>query len=963
MSANIAGMNPAPTSPKKVYVPAVGPRLRRLFHVVLALVALLGANSIYLVSVTILNCFTQREYQNYFYQYMFLTHLVLGILLIGPLVVFGTLHMVASWHRRNRRAVRIGYALFVISLLVLVSGILLMQVEGIELKDPLVRSIMYWLHIAAPVGSVWLYWLHRLAGPRIKWRIGGYYALGTTIVVAGMVWLQAQDPRQWFQEGPKEGEQYFRPSLVTTATGKFIPARTLMMDQYCEKCHSDAYQGWFHSAHRFSSFNNPAYLASVRETRAFSLKRDGNVKAARWCAGCHDPVPFFSGAFDSPDYDDVNDPTAHAGITCTACHAITSVDSTKGNADFTIEEPLHYPFAYSENPFLQFINQQLVKAKPAFHKRTFLKPFHRTAEFCSTCHKVHLPEELNHYKFLRGQNHYDTYLLSGVSGHGARSFYYPDVAKTNCADCHMPLQESNDFGAKLFADANSRSIHDHLFPAANTALPYLRNDAEIVRVHEEFLKGSMRVDLFGIKDEMKVDGTLHAPLRPRVPVLQPGRSYLLETVVRTLKLGHPFTQGTADSNEVWLDVTVSSGSRIVGRSGGMDQQGEVDPWSHFLNIFMLDREGNRIDRRNPQDIFIPLYNHQIPPGAGQVVHFGLQLPAKLDAPITVEVKLRYRKFDKRYMDFVTSSARPGDKPIRGYQPGQRYVNDLPVVTLASDTITFPVAGVESPVNSSLSPISDTWQRWNDYGIGLLLEGQTDGGKGELRQAEEAFSNVESLGRFDGPLNLARVYFAEGRLDEAVDALRRAAEHTNPPAYPWTIAWITGLVNMQQGHLDKAIQNFKDALNDRSPMAVQRKFDFSLDYEVNNQLGEALFQRARQEVSDERAKRREEMLRAAVAVFEKTIAIDSENVTAHYNLSLLHTQLGNSEKASEHRKLHGRYKVDDNARDRAVALARKKYPAANFASERLVIYPLHRAGCPLGTPENFRSSGIFGGGNH
>ena len=32
---------------------------------------------------------------------------------------------------------------------------------------------------------------------------------------------------------------------------------------------------------------------------------------------------------------------------------------------------------------------------------------------------------------------------------------------------------------------------------------------------------------------------------------------------------------------------------------------------------MLDRDGNRIDRRNPQDIFMPLYNHQIPPGAGQ----------------------------------------------------------------------------------------------------------------------------------------------------------------------------------------------------------------------------------------------------------------------------------------------------------------------------------------------------------
>ena len=38
-------------------------------------------------------------------------------------------------------------------------------------------------------------------------------------------------------------------------------------------------------------------------------------------------------------------------------------------------------------------------------------------------------------------------------------------------------------------------------------------------------------------------------------------------------------------------------------------------------------------------------------------------------------------------------------------------------------------------------------------------------------------------------------------------------------------------------------------------------------------------------------------------------------------------------------------VDDNAADRAVSLARKKYPAANFAAETLVIYPLQRPGAP------------------
>jgi hypothetical protein len=62
--------------------------------------------------------------------------------------------------------------------------------------------------------------------------------------------------------------------------------------------------------------------------------------------------------------------------------------------------------------------------------------------------------------------------------------------------------------------------------------------------------------------------------------------------------------------------------------------------------------------------------------------------------------------------------------------------------------------------------------------------------------------------------------------------------------------------------------------------------------------------------------------------------------------LLHAQLGNEERAAEHRKLHARYKPDDNAADRAVRLAREKYPAANHAAEAVVIYSLHRDGNKL-----------------
>lgn len=946
------------------YQPPIGPRLKKLLLVLFAILALLGANSGYLGGITALEWFTGQTYQDSFYLWMIIGHVSLGVLIILPFLVFGITHMVTCWNRKNKRAIRVGYALFTVCLVVLISGLMLVRVVGVfDLKEPLARSTVYWLHVVFPLVGGWMYWLHRLVGQKIKWRVGGaYLGLVGATVVAMIAW-KVQDPRKWNVAGPKEGaEKYFFPSLARTATGNFIPAETLQMDDYCQKCHQDVHAGWSQSAHRFSSFNNPAYLASVRETRLVAFERSsrqsadkkGNVQSSRFCAGCHDPVPFFSGAFDDPQFDDVRHPTAHAGITCTVCHAITHVNSPKGNSDYTIEEPLHYPFAYSKNPFLQYVNNQLVKAKPAFHKKTFLKPLHKTTEFCGTCHKVHLPKELNDYRWLRGQNHYDAFLLSGVSGHGARSFYYPPKAQENCNNCHMPAQPSSDFGAKAYVAGTSQlNVHDHLFPSANTGLAYLTRMDDVIPKHQKFLQGIMRVDVFGLREGGEVTGKLIAPLRPEVPTLKPGGKYLLETVIRTLKMGHVFTQGTADSNEVWLDVTVRAGDRIIGRNGAMDAQQQVDPWAHFVNVFMLDRNGRRIDRRNAQDIFTPLYNHQIPPGAAATVHYALELPDDLNAPVTIDLKLQYRKFDKTYMDFVMQSIRPGDRPIRGYEPGKPYGNPLPVTTMAIDSVTFPVEGVRaSPKNPELK--TPAWERWNDYGIGMFAKLNPAHAKAELRQAEEAFLQVEKLKRFDGPLNLARVYFTEGRLQDAVAAMARAAKYTDPKPYPWTMAWLSGLINRQEGQLEAAEKNFRTVLEDDTQERRDRGFDFSKDYEVINLLGQTLFDRATRIRDEALESERQALLQDAVSQFQKTLILDPENATAQYNLHLLYDRLNQKELAEKHDALHQKYKADDNAGDRALSEARKRYPAANHAAEAIVIYPLgHGKGSEQKVSQNRR----------
>jgi len=339
---------PPSEAPRRKYVRAVGPRLRILLLFIFGLVAVLAANSVYLSAITLLEWFKNDPnvtYQNWFYMVMFATHLVLGLILVTPVVIFGILHLKNAHDRPNRRAVKVGYLLFATSLVVLITGLLLtridiFQVKNVGLKDPQMRSLAYWAHVITPMLALWLYLLHRLAGPRIKWRVGLRGSVAVGIIVLGTLFLHSAHPQK-NKIGSVEGKKYFEPSLARTASGKFIPARTLMMDSYCLNCHADPYQAWFHSAHRFSSFNNRPYLFSVRETRQVALKHDGDVKAARWCAGCHDVVPFFSGAFDDPTFDDVNHPTAKAGITCTDCHSITHINSTKGNADYTIAEPIH----------------------------------------------------------------------------------------------------------------------------------------------------------------------------------------------------------------------------------------------------------------------------------------------------------------------------------------------------------------------------------------------------------------------------------------------------------------------------------------------------------------------------------------------------------------------------------------------------------------------------------------------
>lgn len=898
--------------------PAVGPRLRRLLAVVFALFALLVVNSAYLSAVTFVEWRTGQSLQGGFYLWNFLLHLVLGLAIVVPTIVFGAVHWRNVAGRPNPRAITAGIATFVAALVLLATGIALTRVElgGVTLGivEPTSRDVVYWIHVIAPLATAWLFVVHRLSGRRIHWSTGVRW--GAVALIAGALGAAVHLLPEKPAKVPQDGARYFEPSLAKTASGGFISERSMLSNDYCLSCHADVVHSWTHSAHARSSFNNPFYAFSVRETRA----QGGQV--ARFCAGCHDPAPFFTGAFedakwDDPAYDAAADLLGGASITCTACHAITSVDSPRGNADYTIEESAHYPFAFSDSPLLSWVSDQLVKSKPAFHKRTFLKDdVHRSNEFCGACHKVSLPEAVNDYKWLRGQNHYDSFLLSARSGFGALGWYAPEKAATRCNDCHMKAVPSGDFAARDRDGSGLRTILSHAFPSANTAVC---GEPEALAGHAAFNERTLRVDLFAVRDGGAVDGALRV-IGGELPVLEAGQRYLIEVVVRTLDIGHEFTQGTADSNEAWLWARARAADRTVGVIGGLDERsGALDPWSRMFNAFVIDREGNRIDRRNAQDIFLPLYNNQVPPGAGDVTHLALDVPLDIAAPLEVEVEVRYRKFDTTYLRMVK---------------GADAVNDLPVLVLARDAVTLPVRGRDGRVHGATAAADDAipaWQRWHDYGIGLFRESDRAAGRGALRQADEAFTEVEKLQPAVGALARARLAVREGRLDDASRLLSSAGAAGS--GTPWTLAYFTALVDKQNGNFDRAIESFRRVIATDFAGVRERGFDFARDVRVLNELAETLLEAGRPQEARE--------------TLERSLAVDPEQAQAWWLVNRAREALGDADGAAAARAQHALFKPDENARDVAVRLARQKYPWADAAAEATVIYRLDREGALTG----------------
>ncbi len=368
-----------------------------------------------------------------------------------------------------------------------------------------------------------------------------------------------------------------------------------------------------------------------------------------------------------------------------------------GNGGFTIDVSAAAPSGFQpQSAMITKLDAVLTYLNPEPHRRTFMKPFMRedSAEFCSACHKVHLDEPVNNYRWLRGFNEYDNWQASGVSGQGARSFYYPAesvdlrrlphaaggfaaipaIAMARCTRTASPRPTPRC--ASVNHDEAQLQGHRSSFcnrvssrwtcsrPRRSTAAPRAKSRCSGARrtpgagVHLRG-RGRSRADRSGDDPRSgqgrRAAGRARRALRSRaprcawMPWCAPARSAISSRRA-------PWTRSMSG----WSSRPWTRTGRVLAWSGSVedDGRGPVDPGAHFYRSYQLDGEGNPINKRNAWQARSVLYVRLIPPGAADTVHFRLPIPQDAEGPITLEARLNYRKFSDYYTQVFASPAWP-----------------------------------------------------------------------------------------------------------------------------------------------------------------------------------------------------------------------------------------------------------------------------------------------------------------
>jgi len=354
-----------------------------------------------------------------------------------------------------------------------------------------------------------------------------------------------------------------------------------------------------------------------------------------------------------------------------------------------------------------------------------------------------------------------------------------------------------------------------------------------------------------------------------------------------------------DAYDTWLELkgTDDKGQTIFWSGMVEDNgQGPVEKGAHFYRSLQVDAHGNRINKRNAWATRAVVYVHLIPPGAADTVHYRVHIPENAGNKITLNARLCYRKFawwntqfsfagmaDPRQPKPVVTSDFDDTKfvfaaSLVGVSAKEEKIPDVPIVALAEDEVILNVAPRNAP-EPELKTIlrTEDWQRWNDYGIGLLLQG-------DLRGAQAAFEKVTEIDpkNPDGWVNIGRSAVQEGDMDRARTVLEKALSLSPDLA---RAHFFYAKVLRSDGRYDEAADHLRKVLA-----------QYPRDRVALNDLGRILFLQRR--YAD------------AVKVLQSVLAVDPEDLQAHYNLMLCYNGLGDEKLAHEHQVRYLRFKADE-----------------------------------------------------
>lgn len=628
-------------------------------------------------------------------QFTVLAHTLLGLIVTVPVAVWQTKHWLAT--RGAPRSFRkfCGYSGFWTIAIALASGLV---VSAEAIFSSYVGRFWDRLHLYSGVTVVpfvvyhaWPHAVTALAGEssaepgpnfsfdRLRlWSRVGTIVLVVVVAVAAVSGIYLERARvsgvAAFPAGYSlpYGSNPFSPSLATTETGKPVPPALLADSKSCGAagCHTTIYEQWRASAHRWSS--EDIFFQKVQG----ALIANEGVPAARYCAGCHDPVSLLSGYKDAST--GIEAPGFKEGASCTICHGMRRVD-VQGNGNYVFAPGESYLFEYQGNSRLALgLAHFLIRSYPQQHDTDYGLSLVERPESCASCHKQFIDKNINHVGWVQLQNQYDDWRL------GKWNTAPNAQQRLLCQQCHMYLQAVPSRGEADPYDLKASvglKVRNHWFAAANQAMPAMLQSPgwrEQVQMVNQWLKGEKVVpEIAGVWPKGPV---MPIRLLASAPTATRGRPFDFEAVLTNNKAGHSVPTGPLDLIRQWVQVQVFDASgKVLFHSGDLTPQNHVEPGTFVLKAVGVNADAEEIVRHDLWHYIGAKWKRAVFPGYSDMYSYHFVVPVTAKGPLTIVARLRYRKANQYFMDFAF--------------PGQNL--QTPITQMSSDRIEIPLSTVQS----------------------------------------------------------------------------------------------------------------------------------------------------------------------------------------------------------------------------------------------------------------------------